>query len=158
MLYTNVSHTKMFYTDVLYNKCSKAHCTYKYITHTNGTHKCFPQMYSTQMLYTNVASTNVGHTNVQKRTAQNCTQLYNAQYATEQNCTKRHRDCTHYTLFAKESNNQTQSLNPIKIFTSETFIFTTGSPLHSAEHHRFIHSSSLLHQYVFTAPERPRIE
>ena len=33
--------------------------------------------------------------------------------------------------------------NTIKTFTSDTFIFTTRSPLHAAEHHRFIHSASL---------------
>ena len=33
--------------------------------------------------------------------------------------------------------------NTIKTFTSDTFIFTTRSPLHAAEHHRFIHSPSL---------------
>ena len=33
--------------------------------------------------------------------------------------------------------------NTIRTFTSDTFIFTTRSPLHAAEHHRFIHSPSL---------------
>ena len=141
-----IAHAEV-YTDGIHRCIVHKSSTHKCIAHTNVIHRC-------------ITHKCIAHTNVQKRTSQNRIHLYNAHNSTQLNKTVQSHtetaNTTHCQIVA--THNHTQSLNTIKRFTSETFLFTTRSPLHSAEHHRFIHSSSLLHQYVFTAPERPRIE